>query len=122
MQGTESAKIDRVNFTRCESNGVFLSGYNKGAEIRRSSFEWLGASAIASEGFSKAAPDEEHSPEADAPRRQVPLPAGVGVDATDGEYPQGTRISDVWVHDIGLLQKQSSAYFQAVTCCATIER
>ena len=56
------------------------------------------------------------------PKHMPKLPAGVGVDATAAEYPQYTRISDVWVADIGLLQKQSSAYFQAVSCCTTVER
>jgi hypothetical protein len=183
LAGTEGALIESVNFTRCESNGVFLSGakngifflsfpyvcpepvlvkcsfsyingskrpffagYNRDARIIRSSFEWLGASAIASEGFSQpAAPTtaaataatakgqaaqdirtdtkeeqgEEVLPDkadADMGTGMPLLPAGIGVDATGGDYPQGTLIGDAWVHDIGLLQKQSSAYFTVRTC------
>ena len=205
LEGTEHALISNVNFTRCDSNGVFLSAYNKDTVIARSAFEWLGGTAIASQGMSKPAPqDSSTTPRvstsssqyirkvgaldaggdlglcsnctvaaaqaacdrlpvcrgftfrsavkvqrADAiakvylkagaagntdaawqsylrqpPFPPVPmprLPPNIGVDATAGNYPQGTIVQDVWVRDIGLLQKQSSAYFTAVSCCATID-
>jgi hypothetical protein len=87
-------------------------------------------SGVAAEGLFEAGHERacgrgvaELRPAAAVPRgtAHATTPAGRG-GGRHRDYPQGTRILDAWVHDIGLLQKQSSAYFQAVTWCATVDR
>jgi hypothetical protein len=43
-------------------------------------------------------------------------------DATGGEQPRFTTVSDNICHDIGHYQKQSSCYFQAQSCQNTVTR
>ena len=84
-------------FTRIDGNAVFLSGYNRRAAITQNEFIWLGQSAIASWGRT----DEW--------------------DGTGGQQPRFTRVAGNLAHEIGNLQKQSSFYFSAASCQATLE-
>eukprot|EP00656_Telonema_subtile_P055484 TRINITY_DN8602_c0_g1_i3.p1 TRINITY_DN8602_c0_g1~~TRINITY_DN8602_c0_g1_i3.p1 ORF type:complete len:296 (-),score=85.39 TRINITY_DN8602_c0_g1_i3:241-1128(-) len=52
--------------------------------------------------------------------RTVPIPKTQGPDATNGEHPQGNKIVDNFVHEIGHFQKQVSCYFQAQTQQSTL--
>ena len=91
LEGTVDAHIDSSNFSRCDGNGVMISGYNRGLNITHSNFEWLGASAMASWG-----------------RTQLE-------DATAGNIPIGTTVFGNICREIGLWAKQSSCWFQAKT-------
>jgi hypothetical protein len=97
LEGTTGATVTGVHFSKCESNAVFLSGYNRAASIERNIFTWLGQSAIASWGR-----------------------VANGNDGTGGEQPRGTVVRDNWASEVGVLQKQSSFYFQALTAQALI--
>ena len=97
LEGTEDVTVRDSNFIRLDGNAVFLSGYNRNAQILDNEFSWLGQNAIASWGRSER------------------------YDGTGGEQPRGTRIAGNWVHEIGHIQKQSSFYFQAVTALTMIE-
>lgn len=89
---------------RLDGNAVMLSGYNRRAQVTRNEFAWIGDTAIASWGKTTAA---------DATYRA--LAPGLGEDATAGEQPQYNNISYNFVHEVGVWEKQSSFYFQAVT-------
>ena len=92
FEGTEDAVVSDCTFSRIDSNAVFLSGYNRRAQVVRNEFSLLGNNAVASWGRS------------------------VDYDGTGGQQPRHSVISGNIVHDIGLEQKQSSFYFQAQSC------
>jgi len=96
LEYTEDSLIIGNNFTRIDGNAVFLSGYNRRTVIRGNAFEWLGQNAIASWGRS----DE--------------------YDGRNGDQPLYTVVSDNFMRELGLIQKQSSCYFQAQTAMTLI--
>ena len=98
LQGTEDVVIADCLFTQLESNAVFLSGYNRRTQILRNEFGWLGQNAIASWGLLEQLND-----------------------GTGGEQPRWTVVQGNFAHELGLIQKQSSAYFQAITALATLQ-
>jgi hypothetical protein len=92
FEGTENVIIEDCTFLRLDGIAVMLSGYNRGTVIQRSEFAWLGESAVAAWGYTK------------------------GIDGTDGNQPRGVQFLYNIVREIGLYQKQSSAWFQAKSC------
>ena len=92
LEGTVDAAVADCVFERIDSNAVFLSGFNRRAQVLRNEFSLLGNNAVASWGRS------------------------VDYDGTGGQQPRHSVISGNIVHDIGLVQKQSSFYFQAQSC------
>ncbi len=96
LEGVEDILIARCTFTKLDSNALFLSGYSRRAIIANNSFTWLGQNGIASWGR--------------------PLYN----DGTNGDQPRGTVVSGNWATEVGIIQKQSSMYFQAETAQATI--
>jgi hypothetical protein len=92
IEGCENCVVTECTFTRLDGNAVFLSGYTRGATVADSTFEWLGHSAVAAWGYT----DED--------------------DGTGGQQPRGSEIVRNYVREIGLIQKQSSAFFQAKSC------
>ena len=92
MEGTEDVVVADCLFERIDSNAVFLSGYNRRAQVVRNEFSLLGNNAVASWGRS------------------------VDYDGTGGQQPRHSLIEGNVCHDIGLVQKQSSCYFQAQSC------
>eukprot|EP00041_Stephanoeca_diplocostata_P024838 m.639093 g.639093 ORF g.639093 m.639093 type:complete len:968 (-) comp22611_c1_seq2:259-3162(-) len=97
LEGTEHALVHNNTFVRLDSNAIFLSGYNQYAVIDANDFSWLGQNCIASWG------------------------KAVDNDGTTGEFPRYTTVSNNWAHEIGIIQKQSSFYFQAETAQTTLE-
>eukprot|EP00045_Choanoeca_perplexa_P016648 m.227142 g.227142 ORF g.227142 m.227142 type:complete len:896 (+) comp17319_c0_seq2:89-2776(+) len=91
LENTERTIINDCTFQRLDGNAVMISAYNRDATVTNSTFAYLGASAIAGWGDTAA------------------------WDGRSGQQPRFTTISNCYVHDIGLLQKQSSAWFQAKT-------
>ena len=92
LEGTEDALIADCLFERIDGNAVFLSGYNRRAQVLRNEFALLGNNAVASWGRS------------------------VDFDGTGGQQPRHSLIMGNIAHDVGLEQKQSSFYFQAQSC------
>ncbi len=96
FEGTEGVTLDGNLFTTLDGNAVFLSGYTRGATITRNEFFSIGETAIASWGFTDGSP--------------VP---GMGFDATAGNQPRGTVVSQNFAHEVGLWTKQNSFVFQS---------
>jgi len=99
LQGTENVTLDSCTFVRLDGNAVMFSGYNRGASIVRSRFNWIGDSAIAAWGITDEVGDEETH----------------GMDGTAGDFPLDTLIAENMAHELGIFEKQSSMWFQAVT-------
>ena len=98
-------------FTRLDGNGIFMFDYNRNITITNNEFEWIGDSCIASwgntEGISFPSTNGEDI-------------AQVGADGTKGTQPRFNTISYNYAHDLGIWEKQSSFYFQSVSCCNDI--
>ena len=99
LEGTEHVTIERSLFTKLDSNAISLNGYNRYTLIDRNEFVWLGQNAVASWGREDA--DQLNS-------------------GLDGNQPRHTTLSNNFVHEIGHIQKQSSFYFQAISCQSVI--
>ena len=76
-------------------SSISTCSYTRNVSISNNDFEWLGQSAVASWG------------------------RAVLNDGTNGEFPRFTVLSSNWAHDLGIIQKQSSFYFQAETAEAS---
>ena len=109
MVGTENVTIGPSNlFTRLDGNAVFIGGYNRGAVVTTNEFIFIGDNVIAQWGDTSAVLNENKS---------LSVPGGwkIGPDGRGGDQPRGTKIIGNVAHEIGLWQKQSSLYFQAVS-------
>ena len=60
-------------------------------------FHLLGENGVVSWGYTADFPDAQ---------RAVPIPAGQGPDARDGNHPQGNVLEGNFFHEIGHFQKQ----------------
>ena len=104
IEGTVGTLVDGCTFERMDGNAVMISSYNRNVTISNSLFQWIGDTAIAAWGRT-----DEFT--ANGTR---------GYDGTDGDFPRYTTITHNVVREIGLWEKQSSAYFQAKAMQTTI--
>ncbi len=74
-------------------------------------FEWIGDSCIASWGNTYGIIFENYENEDVAQK---------GADGTNGQQPRHNEISYNFAHDLGIWEKQSSFYFQSISCCNNI--
>jgi hypothetical protein len=105
LVGTEDVEVASSLFTRLDGNAVFIGGYNRGLTIDSNEFVFIGDTAIAAWGDTSTRLNANGS---------LSLPYPIGPDGRGGDQPRGTRVTNNLVHEIGLWQKQSSLYFQAV--------
>ena len=106
LTNTEGATVDACKVWRASGNGIMLSAYNDHPTVSNSEFAWMGGSAIAAWGFTDELSD-----------------GGVhGVDGTGGDFPRHTLVEGNLFHEIGVWEKQSSAFFQAKTAQTTLRR
>ena len=92
--------------TNIDGNGISINGFQRNLTIDHNDFSWVGDSAMASWGHTGQCLNENCSHK---------LPYKVGPDGRGGEQPIGSIISRNLVREIGIWQKQSSFWFQAVT-------
>ena len=101
IEGTEGVAIERCRFKYLGGIAYQVSGYNRNASVTDSEFAYLGGSAMTSWGYTSS-----NDPQ---------VPAGVGIDGTNGNQPHGTRIERNVCRELGIEEKQSSCWFQAKT-------
>jgi hypothetical protein len=94
---SERVTVADALFARTDGNAVYLGGYARNVTVADSEFAWIGMSAVASLGTT----DFD--------------------DGTAGTQPWGTVMTGLFVHELGLVQKQSSAYFSGRTPLARLE-
>ena len=104
-EGAENCVIDSCLVTRIDGNAVMLSGYNRGMQILKNEFVWIGDSVMASWGYSMPVGGN------DSALAQYKS----GIDGTGGEQPHGTQVIQNFIHELGHFEKQSSPWFQAKT-------
>ena len=106
LVGTEGVEVRDCLLTRLDGNGIFIGGYNRNLTVASNEFVYIGDSAMAAWGDTSGALNQNGS---------LAVPYPVGPDGRGGDQPRGCKISGNIVHEIGLWQKQSSLWFQAVT-------
>lgn len=106
FEGTERCTLADSLISNVDGNGFGLNGYNRNATIRDNDFEWIGDGAMFAWGYTG------YCLNLNCTRK---LPYKVGPDGRGGEQPRNTRVSGNLVREIGIWQKQSSMWFQAVT-------
>lgn len=108
LVGTKSISIEDCLLTRLDGNAIFIGGYNRNMSIARNVFSYIGDSAMAAWGDTSANLNGNGT---------LTVPGGykVGPDGRGGEQPRGTVVRSNIAHDIGIWQKQSSMWFQAIT-------
>ena len=106
LTGTESVTIEHNFFTRLDGNAIFIGGYDRNLTIADNEFEFIGDSAMASWGETSGKLNANGS---------VVVPYAVGPDGRDGNQNRGARVVGNVARELGIWQKQSSMWFQAVT-------
>ncbi len=109
FQGVRDAVVNGCRFRDMGGNAVFLSGFTRNVTVSDTEFRFIGDSAVAAWGFTRALGNETES-----------LPDGVGIDGTGGEQPRGTRIVGNIVSDIGMSERQSSAWGEFKACSSEV--
>ena len=112
LHGTVGGVIDGNHFTRLDGNAIFTGGYHRGLNITNNEFSFLGASAIASWGWTGECLDLKCEKKLDGIR--------MGPDGRGGDQAIGTYIAANIARELGLWQKQSSFYFQAIGAKTTL--
>ena len=96
IEGCEGCAVDACRFERIDGNGIFVSGYTRDVKMTDNAFAWIGLSAMAAWGYT----EEE--------------------DGTGGQQPRFTTVEGNIVREIGIIEKQSSMWFQAKSCQNTV--
>ncbi len=96
IENAENTTLKNNHFRRLDGNAVFLAGYTRYVLIEKNEFSWIGDNAIATWG------DTED------------------YDATGGNQPRHTTVCYNYIHELGIYEKQSSAWGQAKTCQSTL--
>ena len=96
IHGAHNVTIANSRFERLDNNAILLSGYTRAVNIVDNEASWLGANFAAAWGDT------------------------VLNDGTAGNQPRGTTLSGNLVREIGIYEKQSSAWFQAKACLTNI--
>ena len=94
LEGTEGFTIKDSLFERIDGNGVMLNGYNRNATIASNEFAWVGATCVASWGYSSTCFNGNCS---------MKLPWREGPDARGGEQPRYTRVVNNLFREMGEL-------------------
>ena len=113
LVGTEGVTVRDCLLTRLDGNALFIGGYTRNLTVSNNEFSFIGDSAMASWGDTSAQLNQNGT-------LTVPGRFKVGPDGRGGEQPRGSLIEGNLVHEIGLWQKQSSLWFQAVTAQTTL--
>ena len=96
VEGAERTVVDSCYFRKLDGTNLFLSGYNRNTTVVDSEFYSTGESAIASAGDTDL------------------------IDGSAMTVPRGTLVERSFFHEIGIWGKQTSFYFQAISCEATL--
>jgi hypothetical protein len=97
LEDTEDCTVANCTFERLDGNAIFVSGYNRRTLIADNEFAWIGHSCAAGWGYT----DED--------------------DGTNGLQPRFTSLLRNYAREIGIIQKQSSFWFQAKACLTTLK-
>ena len=129
VEGAEGITVDACEFTLLDGNAFFLSGYTRNVTVANSSFSYIGDNAMAAWGYTEdiganGESGEEGEEGVYEKKGQVAaggrLPVGTGIDGTGGEQPRFTKIHRNVVREIGMNERQSSAWSEAKACLSEV--
>lgn len=104
VERTVGLTVSKCKWTRDSGNGISINRFNHNVTVEDSAFEWMGGSAIAAWGWTDELSD-----------------GGIhGVDGTGGDFPRYTLVQRNLFREIGVWEKQSSAFFQGKTAQTTL--
>jgi hypothetical protein len=106
MEGVERIELSDSLVTRVDGNGVGINGYARNVTVKHNEFSWIGDSAMFAWGHTSTCLNANCTKK---------TPYTVGPDGRGGQQPWGTVIANNLVRELGIWQKQSSMWFQAVT-------
>eukprot|EP00041_Stephanoeca_diplocostata_P013202 m.230408 g.230408 ORF g.230408 m.230408 type:complete len:487 (+) comp19259_c0_seq4:384-1844(+) len=112
LENTEKVQIESCGFRDLGGNAVFLSGYTRNVTVSNSTFAFIGENAMAAWGFT-----DDLNNRTDEPT----LPRGVEINGSSGLQPRYTTIVNNIVSDIGLNERQSSAWGEFKACLSLFE-
>jgi hypothetical protein len=123
IEGTEGFTFEQNLVTRVDGNGLKVSNYNRNASIVANEFSWIGDSAMSSLGSMGdclyANCSAKLSYRGDGDFGDVNRGSS-GVDGRGGNQPRHTKVVGNLVREVGLWQKQSSAWVQHLTAATEI--
>jgi hypothetical protein len=143
MDGVENSTVSENLFSRLDGIAIELLGHTRDVHIVSNDFEFLGGSAIVLWGRTSTKLDEHGArqlpsnfhPQVRVRYRVICFTfSGVsgtathrtstsqGPDSRELDVPLDTLIESNEAHDIGLLQKQSSLLFQAISARTILRR
>ena len=110
LDNTEGVVLSTNLLTRLDGNAISINRYNHNVSVVRNEITLIGDSAITLWGDTQniTAPLLN-----DTGDWQV---STMGYDGTDGNQPRGVSVTENYVHELGISEKQSSFYFQAKSC------
>lgn len=108
LDGTENVVVQGCVFERLDGNAVIVSGYNRNAVIDSCEFAWIGDTCIAEWGRTRGTPVDGPDGGQD------------GWDATNGDQPRYTQITNNFAREMGIWEKQSSFLIEAKSSDAYI--
>ena len=108
LDGTENVVVQGCVFERLDGNAIITSGYNRNTVIDSSEFAWIGDTCIAEWGRTTGTPTNGPDGGQD------------GWDATSGDQPRYTQITNNFAREMGLWEKQSSFLIEAKSSDAYI--
>lgn len=98
VENVTNLLIENCTFRRLDGNAIFLSRRTRNVTIRRNRFEWLGENAIATWGQTSA------------------------FNAMEGDYPIRTLVERNVMRELGIYQKQSSAYAHSKAALSIVRK
>ena len=98
FENSTNCTIEYCLFNRLDGNSIMLYGYNRNISLFRNEFYFNADNVMAAWGYTN------------------------NWDGTNGLQPRFTYVIENYVHEIGLYQHQSSAWFQAKSCQNVINR
>ena len=111
-KGTEGFSLEDCLITRVDGQGVLLEGYHRNASLKGNDMEWIGSHAIVSWGKTSGCLNGNCS------RR---LPSGDGPDGRNGDQPIGTTVQGNFVREVGVFERQGTAWNQALSAQTTLQ-
>lgn len=108
IENADNVTVSDCHLTRLDGNGIMINGRAHNTALLHNELSYIGATAMAAWGFTGDCLNANCS---------MKLPAGslMGPDGRDMNVPFATRVERNLVYEVGIWQKQSSMWFQAVT-------
>ncbi len=104
LENARGSKLKDCEFRALGGNGVFVSGYAEGVQVRRSHFYDLGASGVCLVGRPEAVRSPSFRYGEAVPYDQLDLTPGPKTE----DYPRDCLVEDCLIHDIGVTEKQTA--------------